>query len=86
MPDADKLLKLTVDLGQETRHIFAGIKKSYQPEQLEGKLTVVVANLTPRKMRFGLSEGMVVVASDPHGNDLWIIEPETGAQPGMRVK
>ncbi|WP_031433934.1 methionine--tRNA ligase [Methylomarinum vadi] len=82
---ADKLLQLTVDIGDETRNIFAGIKSAYAPEDLQGKLTVVVANLKPRKMRFGLSEGMVLAAG-PGGKDLWILSPEEGAQPGMRVK
>ena len=86
---ADKLLQLTLDLGGETRNVFAGIKSAYQPEQLEGKLTVMVANLAPRKMRFGVSEGMVLAAG-PGGKDLWILNPEGddshGAQPGMRVK
>ena len=83
---ADKLLRLEVDLGAEKRQIFAGIRSAFQPEQLIGQLTVVVANLAPRKMRFGISEGMVVVAGDPEGKSLWLISPETGAQPGMRVK
>ncbi len=82
---ADKLLQLTLDLGGETRNVFAGIKSAYQPEQLEGKLTVMVANLAPRKMRFGVSEGMVLAAG-PGGNDLFILEPHEGAQPGMKVK
>ena len=82
---ADKLLQLTVDLGGETRNIFAGIKSAYEPESLEGKHTVVVANLAPRKMRFGLSEGMVLAAG-PGGKDLWILQPDNGAQPGMRIK
>ncbi len=82
---ADKLLQLTVDIGDETRNIFAGIKSAYAPEDLEGKLTVVVANLKPRKMRFGLSEGMVLAAG-PGGKDLWVLNPDEGAQPGMRVK
>lgn len=82
---ADKLLQLTLDLGDETRNVFAGIKSAYAPEDLEGKLTVMVANLAPRKMRFGLSEGMVLAAG-PGGKDLWILEPGDGAQPGMRVK
>lgn len=82
---ADKLLRLTLDLGGETRNVFAGIKAAYTPEQLEGKLTVMVANLAPRKMKFGVSEGMVLAAG-PGGKDLWILEPHTGAQPGMRVK
>lgn len=82
---ADKLLRLTLDLGNETRNVFAGIKGAYAPEDLEGKLTVMVANLAPRKMRFGISEGMVLAAG-PGGEDLWILEPHEGAQPGMRVK
>ncbi|GAB3038011.1 methionine--tRNA ligase [Bowmanella dokdonensis] len=82
---ADKLLRLQLDLGGETRQVFAGIKSAYAPEDLEGKLTVMVANLAPRKMRFGLSEGMVLAAG-PGGKDLWILEPHEGAQPGMKVK
>lgn len=82
---ADKLLKLQLDLGGDTRQVFAGIKSAYQPEDLEGKLTVMVANLAPRKMRFGMSEGMVLAAG-PGGKDLWILEPHDGAEPGMRVK
>jgi methionyl-tRNA synthetase len=81
---ADKLLQLTLDLGGEQRQVFAGIKSAYGPEQLEGKLTVMVANLKPRKMRFGVSEGMVLAAG-PGGKDLWILEPHAGAEPGMRV-
>jgi methionyl-tRNA synthetase len=84
IPEADKLLKLTVDIGNETRTIFAGIKSAYDPAQLEGRLTVVVANLKPRKMRFGTSEGMVLAAG-PGGEDLYVLEPDDGAQPGMRV-
>ena len=86
---ADKLLKLTLALDSkedgETRQVFAGIKSAYQPEDLIGKHTVMVANLAPRKMRFGMSEGMVLAAG-PGGEDLWILNPEEGAQPGMRVK
>ncbi len=82
---ADKLLKLTLDLGGLARTVFAGIKSAYRPEDLEGKLTVVVANLAPRKMRFGVSEGMVLAAG-PGGKDLWLLEPHEGAQPGMRIK
>ncbi|MES2217927.1 MAG: methionine--tRNA ligase [Pseudomonadota bacterium] len=82
---AEKLLKLTLDLGGESRQVFAGIKSAYQPEQLVGKLTVMVANLAPRQMRFGESQGMVLAAG-PGGKDLWILSPDTGAQPGMRVK
>jgi len=82
---ADKLLRLTLDIGGTTRNVFAGIKTRYSPEQLEGKLTVMVANLAPRKMRFGISEGMVLAAG-PGGKDLWLIHPDDGAQPGMKVK
>jgi methionyl-tRNA synthetase len=82
---ADKLLQLTLDLGGETRNVFAGIKSAYTPESLEGKLTVMVANLAPRKMRFGVSEGMVLAAG-PGGKELFILHPDTGAEPGMRVK
>ncbi|MCF1426623.1 MAG: methionine--tRNA ligase [Shewanella sp.] len=85
VPEADKLLKLQLDLGGEMRQVFAGIKSAYAPDDLEGKLTVMVANLAPRKMRFGMSEGMVLAAG-PGGKDLWILEPHEGAQPGMRVK
>jgi len=82
---ADKLLKLTVDIGDETRQVFAGIKSAYAPEDLEGKLTVVVANLKPRKMKFGMSEGMVLAAGSG-GKELWILSPDEGAVAGMRVK
>ena len=82
---ARKLLQLTLDLGGEKRNVFAGIKSAYAPEDLVGKLTVMVANLAPRKMRFGLSEGMVLAAG-PGGKDLWVLHPDSGAEPGMRVK
>jgi methionyl-tRNA synthetase len=82
---SDKLLQLTVDIGDETRNIFAGIKSAYKAEDLEGKLTLVIANLAPRKMRFGYSEGMVLAAG-PGGNDIWILSPDQGAVAGMRVK
>jgi methionyl-tRNA synthetase len=82
---ADKLLKLTLDLGDGARTVFAGIKSAYAPEQLEGRLTVVVANLTPRKMKFGVSEGMVLAASGD-GPGIFLVAPDSGAQPGMRVK
>jgi len=82
---ADKLLKLTLDIGGELRQVFAGIKSAYSPEDLIGKHTVMVANLAPRKMRFGLSEGMVLAAG-PGGKDLWVLQPDQGALPGMRVK
>ncbi len=82
---ADKLVQLTLDLGGEQRNVFAGIKPAYDPETLKGKLTVMAANLAPRKMRFGVSEGMVLAAG-PGGQDLFILSPDEGAQPGMRVK
>jgi methionyl-tRNA synthetase len=82
---ADKLLQLTVDIGDETRTILAGIKSAYTPESLTGRLVVVVANLEPRKMRFGLSEGMVIAAG-PGGEDIWVLAPDEGAQVGMRIK
>lgn len=85
VPEANKLLKLTLDIGSEQRQVFAGIKSAYEPEQLIGKLTVMVANLAPRKMRFGMSEGMVLAAG-PGGDDLYILSPDEGATPGMRVK
>lgn len=81
---ADKLLKLTLDLGGETRQVFAGIKSAYQPEDIEGKLTVMVANLKPRKMRFGMSEGMVLAAG-PGGKEIHILNPDEGSKPGMRI-
>ena len=82
---ADKLLKLTLDLGSGTRTVFAGIKSAYDPTKLEGRLTVMVANLAPRKMKFGLSEGMVLAASG-EGPGLFLLSPDSGAQPGMKVK
>jgi methionyl-tRNA synthetase len=82
---AEKLLRLELDLGGETRQVFAGIKSAYEPEQLVGKLTVMVANLAPRQMRFGESQGMVLAAG-PGGKELWILNPDPGAEPGMRVK
>jgi len=82
---ADKLLKLTLDMGDGTRTVIAGIKSAYAPEELEGRLTVVVANLAPRKMKFGVSEGMVLAASG-EGAGIFLVSPDAGAQPGMRVK
>ena len=82
---ADKLLRLELDLGNEKRQVFAGIKSAYEPAQLIGKLTVMVANLAPRQMRFGESQGMVLAAG-PGGKDLFVLTPDEGAQPGMRVK
>jgi methionyl-tRNA synthetase len=85
---ADKLIQLTLDLGTETRNVFAGIKSAYDPAQLVGRLTVMVANLAPRKMKFGMSEGMVLAASDADGKSpgIYLLSPDSGAQPGMRVK
>ena len=86
VPGADKLLKLTLDIGEpQPRTVFAGIKPSYDPSQLDGKFTVMVANLAPRKMKFGLSEGMVLAASDERGGP-FVLFPDEGAEPGMRVK
>jgi methionyl-tRNA synthetase len=82
---ADKLLRLTLSLGDDQRQVLAGIRSAYQPQDLVGKLTVMVANLAPRKMRFGVSEGMVLVAG-PGGEDLFLLEPHSGARPGMQVK
>ena len=81
---ADKLLRLRLDIGNGTRTVFAGIRSAYSPEDLQGRLTVMVANLKPRKMRFGVSEGMVLAAG-PGGKDLFLLEPDDGAQPGQRV-
>ena len=81
---ADKLLRLTLDLGQETREVFAGIKAAYAPEELEGRLVIAVANLKPRKMRFGTSQGMVL-ATGPGGEDIFLLSVDEGAKPGMRV-
>mgnify|MGYP001160030124 FL=1 len=83
--EANKLLKLTLSLGgDETRQVFAGIKKAYNPEDLEGRLVVMVANLAPRKMRFGMSEGMITAAG-PGGEDVFMLNIDEGAQPGQRV-
>jgi methionyl-tRNA synthetase len=83
--DADKLLKLTLELGGQKRHVFAGLKSAYRPEDLQGRLTIMVANLAPRKMRFGVSEGMVLAAG-PGGENIFLLKPDEGAEPGMRVK
>jgi methionyl-tRNA synthetase len=86
---ADKLVRLLLDIGPlGTRQVFAGIKSAYDPATLVGRLTVMVANLAPRKMKFGLSEGMVLAASDPDGQvpGIFLLSPDSGAQPGMRVK
>jgi len=82
---ADKLLKLQLDIGTETRQVFAGIKSAYDPAKLVGRLTVMVANLQPRKMRFGESQGMVLAASG-EGSGIFLLSPDDGAQPGMKVK
>jgi len=82
---ADKLIELTLDIGIETRTVFAGIKAAYDPADLIGRQTVMVANLKPRKMRFGVSSGMVLAAG-PGGSDLFILSPDDGAEPGMRAK
>ena len=82
---ADKLVKLTLELGDGTRTVFAGIKSDYAPEKLEGRLAVLVANLAPRKMKFGVSEGMVLAASGD-GPGIFLVSPDAGARPGMRVK
>lgn len=81
---ADKLLQLTLDVGGETRNVFSGIKSAYQPEALIGKHVVLVANLAPRKMKFGVSEGMVLAAG-PGGSDIFLVEAGDGSQPGMAV-
>ena len=81
---ADKLLRLTLSLGDSECQVFSGIKDAYRPEDLVGKLTVLVANLAPRKMRFGMSEGMVLAAG-PGGEDIFLLEPHAGAKPGMKV-
>jgi methionyl-tRNA synthetase len=81
---SNKLLQLTLDIGSETRNVFAGISGAYDPEQLKGKLTVMVANLAPRKMRFGVSEGMVLAAGSGD-SEIYLLSPDSGAKPGMRV-
>ena len=83
---ADKLLRLRLDVGElGERHVFAGIRSAYDPNSLVGRLIVVVANLAPRKMRFGTSEGMMLAAG-PGGKDIFVLSPDSGAAPGMRVK
>jgi len=82
---ADKLLQLTLDIGSEKRNVFAGIKSAYKPEDLIGRHVVMVANLAPRKMKFGVSEGMVLAAG-PGGEEIWVLSPDSGAQAGMQVK
>ncbi len=83
---AGKLLKLTMDIGDESRTVFAGIKSAYVPEALVGRMTIMVANLAPRKMRFGVSEGMVLAAGGDGDSELYLLSPDSGARPGMRVK
>ena len=86
VPEARKLLKLTVSLGgDDQRTVFAGIKKFHQPADLVGRLVVVVANLAPRQMKFGLSEGMVVAASGAGAEGVFLLSPDSGALPGMRL-
>ena len=85
VPEADKLLRLVLDIGGERRQVYAGIKSAYDPATLVGRLTVMVANLAPRKMRFGISEGMVLAASDERGGP-FLLAPDSGAEPGMRVR
>ena len=80
---ADKLLSLVIDIGIETRHILSGIRSFHEPQNLVGKMTVIVANLAPRKMRFGVSEGMVIAAGDDDG--IYLISPDSGAKPGQRI-
>ncbi|QPN46580.1 methionine--tRNA ligase [Priestia aryabhattai] len=86
VPGADKLLQLTLDIGDERRNVFSGIKSAYpDPSRLEGRLTMMVANLKPRKMRFGVSEGMVMAAG-PGGEEIYLLSPDSGAKPGQRIK
>jgi methionyl-tRNA synthetase len=85
VPKAKKLVRLTLSLGgDERRNVFAGIKSAYQPEQLVGRLVICVANLQPRQMTFGVSEGMVV-ASGGGGQEIYLLSPDSGAKPGQRV-
>ena len=80
---ADKLLRLKLDVGDHTREVLSGIRGAYEPDALVGRLTVVVANLAPRKMRFGTSQGMVLAAGD--GDEIYLLGPDAGARPGMQV-
>ena len=85
VPEARKLLKITLSLGgDEQRTVFAGIKQAYEPEQLVGRLVVMAANLAPRKMKFGTSEGMILAAG-PGGKDVFLLGVDDGAEPGQRV-
>ena len=86
VPEADKLVQLILDVGEVgEKKVFAGIKKAYDLEELNDKLVVLVNNLAPRKMSFGVSEGMILAAG-PGGEDVFMVSPDTGAKPGMRVK
>jgi methionyl-tRNA synthetase len=82
---SDKLLQLTLDLGSEKRNVFSGIRSAYDPAKLIGRQVVMIANLEPRKMRFGVSEGMVLCASGDDGPGVFLLSPDSGAQPGMKV-
>jgi methionyl-tRNA synthetase len=82
---AEKLIRVVVDLGVQKRTVLAGIKSAYSPEELVGRQVVLVANLTPRKMRVGTSEGMLLAAG-PGGEDIFLVSPDDGAQPGMRIR
>jgi methionyl-tRNA synthetase len=83
---ADKLLRLTLDIGDEQRNVFSGIKSAYpDPSKLNGRLTMMIANLKPRKMKFGISEGMVMAAG-PGGEEIYLLSPDSGAKPGQRIK
>jgi methionyl-tRNA synthetase len=87
VPDSTKLLKLSLDIGEaKSRQVFSGIQAAYDPKTLVGRLTVMVANLAPRKMKFGVSEGMVLCASDDAAPGLYLLSPDSGAMPGMRIK
>ena len=85
VPGADKLFELTLDVGDEQRHVFSGIRNAYVPEDLVGRLVVLIANLAPRKMRFGVSEGMVLAASGEEDSGVFLLNADSGAKPGMRV-
>jgi methionyl-tRNA synthetase len=82
---SDKLLQLTLDLGSERRNVFSGIRSAYDPAKLIGRQVVMIANLQPRKMRFGVSQGMVLCASRDDGPEVFLLSPDAGAQPGMKV-
>jgi methionyl-tRNA synthetase len=83
---SDKLLRLTLDLGSEQRTVFSGIRAAYRPDELTGRLVVVIANLAPRKMRFGVSQGMVLCANgEDDASGLFLLAADSGAQPGMKV-